>query len=382
MEALNTEDVNRASLLAFYAAEEDRRAQERIASMRYQITGPRVTWISRLEGVDRKVHGKGDAKGKGKEVEHDKASGMESGRRRLIEVIGEAGKEGWTAPEKAKVVDGAVPSGGQAGEGGDHFEGQAEEDGAVVGPPTDKSQHENAIEVDLDQVTQTLVDKAPALDQGGTDHPATSSTLTSLPPLPTTTSNPPVPAAYLPGAPLQCSIPAPPFKHHNSGAHARAYLILDDFEGTVTEEMAAYFGPHWGSLKPSRRVARTKPARCVITGRPARYQDPLTRTPYADLEAYKVLRKVMAGAFGWSAGARAYTGVKGEGLVGEVERARGGVEERDVERGLIGSQLGGGLGTPEPELFEVGALPPLPPLPPLLPLATFGGGAAGAQTMF
>ncbi|ORY75377.1 YL1 nuclear protein-domain-containing protein [Leucosporidium creatinivorum] len=50
-EALETEEINRASLLAFYAAEEDRRALERAAGMRYEIIGPKTTWYSRLEGV-------------------------------------------------------------------------------------------------------------------------------------------------------------------------------------------------------------------------------------------------------------------------------------------------------------------------------------------
>ncbi|GAA5905678.1 hypothetical protein JCM6882_008744 [Rhodosporidiobolus microsporus] len=84
-EALETEEVNRAALLAFYAAEEDRREMERIAGMRYEIIGAKITFLSRTEG--RRAE---DVKGKGKKKE-------EAGRKRLIEVIGESGKKGWKA---------------------------------------------------------------------------------------------------------------------------------------------------------------------------------------------------------------------------------------------------------------------------------------------
>ncbi|GAA6012151.1 hypothetical protein JCM11491_001765 [Sporobolomyces phaffii] len=80
-EALETEEVNRAALLAFYAAEEDRREAERIAGMRYEIIGPKLTFLSRTEGAVEKKD-----KGKGKE---------ELGRRRMIEVLGESGQKGW-----------------------------------------------------------------------------------------------------------------------------------------------------------------------------------------------------------------------------------------------------------------------------------------------
>jgi len=80
-EALETEEVNRAALLAFYAAEEDRREAERIAGMRYEIIGPKLTFLSRTEGSVEKKD-----KGKGKE---------ELGRKRMIEVLGETGQKGW-----------------------------------------------------------------------------------------------------------------------------------------------------------------------------------------------------------------------------------------------------------------------------------------------
>ncbi|GAA5885376.1 hypothetical protein JCM16303_006024 [Sporobolomyces ruberrimus] len=94
-EALETEEINRAALLAFYAAEEDRREAERIAGMRYEIIGPKLTFLSRTEGSVEKKD-----KGKGKE---------ELGRRRMIEVLGESGQKGWksgTGTGPAKNTDG------------------------------------------------------------------------------------------------------------------------------------------------------------------------------------------------------------------------------------------------------------------------------------
>lgn len=81
-EALETEETNRAALLAFYAAEEDRREAERMAGMRYEIIGPKLTFLSRVQ--DR------TDKGKGKEGDQ-----VEKGRRRMIEVLGETGQKGW-----------------------------------------------------------------------------------------------------------------------------------------------------------------------------------------------------------------------------------------------------------------------------------------------
>lgn len=73
--------MNRAALLAFYAAEEDRREAERLAGMRYEIIGPKLTFLSRTEGsVEKKDKGKGK---------------QELGRRRMIEVLGETGQKGW-----------------------------------------------------------------------------------------------------------------------------------------------------------------------------------------------------------------------------------------------------------------------------------------------
>jgi hypothetical protein len=41
------------------------------------------------------------------------------------------------------------------------------------------------------------------------------------------------------------------------------------------------------SLEPPQRPV---PRRCVISGLPAKYMDPLTMQPYANVEAFKILR--------------------------------------------------------------------------------------------
>ncbi|GAA5978162.1 hypothetical protein JCM10908_004253 [Rhodotorula pacifica] len=104
-EALETEETNRAALLAFYAAEEDRREAERIAGMRYEIIGPKLTFLSRVQDrID---------KGKGKEGEQ-----VEKGRRRMIEVLGETGQKGWKGgvgdgdESEAPTVNGGQPVNG------------------------------------------------------------------------------------------------------------------------------------------------------------------------------------------------------------------------------------------------------------------------------
>ncbi|GAA5951679.1 hypothetical protein JCM3765_003081 [Sporobolomyces pararoseus] len=113
-EALETEEVNRAALLAFYAAEEDRREAERIAGMRYEIIGPKLTFLSRTEGSVEKKD-----KGKGKE---------ELGRRRMIEVLGESGQKGW----KGNTNGTAAPSTSTADANGNDSTTRLDENGQTI----------------------------------------------------------------------------------------------------------------------------------------------------------------------------------------------------------------------------------------------------------
>ena len=48
----------------------------------------------------------------------------------------------------------------------------------------------------------------------------------------------------------------------------------------------------WGVVVP----ADPEPTKCVITGLPAKYKDPLTGQPYATIQAFKEIRKQHAAA--------------------------------------------------------------------------------------
>lgn len=39
---------------------------------------------------------------------------------------------------------------------------------------------------------------------------------------------------------------------------------------------------------------------CLITGKPSRYRDPRSNVPFADLEAFKVLTRIIAHEYVWS----------------------------------------------------------------------------------
>ena len=47
---------------------------------------------------------------------------------------------------------------------------------------------------------------------------------------------------------------------------------------------------------------------CPITGKPAKYLDPRTGVPYADVRAYEVLTGILKHEFVWSPGLGCYIG--------------------------------------------------------------------------
>ncbi|KAI9597619.1 YL1 nuclear protein C-terminal domain-containing protein [Syncephalis fuscata] len=51
---------------------------------------------------------------------------------------------------------------------------------------------------------------------------------------------------------------------------------------------------------------------CVITGLPAKYRDPKTGLPYANLRAFSMLRRLAAGTFPWNNNLGAYTNAADE----------------------------------------------------------------------
>ncbi|KAK4698919.1 vacuolar protein sorting-associated protein 72, partial [Phenoliferia sp. Uapishka_3] len=331
-EALETEEINRASLLAFYAAEEDRRAADRIAGLRHEIVGPRITFLSRLEGVPRAA--KKDGKIIGSSGAVSAAEKLESGRRRLIEVIGEAGKEGWrpnmgmgdgppgAASTSTVAIDGVNTA----------IEPQAM---AVDGSGSSKSPIASSLPSatlpDVHPPVQLNSDPPPAGAGVASSSSSSTTILSSNPAIvqglsdsrdvtPKPHYNPPsqfLPTSSLPPLPPD-SLPA------LNEPYARNYLILSDFEGTRQEEMGAILGQHheWGTVKivPSRsRVLNRKVPICPLTGLPAPYRDPRTMTPYSSLAAYKTLTAVIEQSYPWDQTLGVFTGKSGWGLQKELE---------------------------------------------------------------
>lgn len=170
--------------------------------MRYEIVGPKVTFLSRLEDLPDDYRPVVDVKGKGKgkEIQNDEARGdMESGRRRLIEVIGEAGQVGWSAgqEEGLKAVQ------------------EARDKEAAVGPNTSDPEASIPTPAPEPSTSTTKIDFS---------HPLTRLAAANLPP--PVVAKPRAPAGTTPGV-------------------SRNYLIIEEFEGASHgEEMQALFGEH------------------------------------------------------------------------------------------------------------------------------------------
>ncbi|BGP37684.1 hypothetical protein JCM10449v2_001601 [Rhodotorula kratochvilovae] len=238
-EALEVEEQNRAALLAFYAAEEERREAERVAGMRYEIIGPKITFLSRVQDrVD---------KGKGKKGDKE-----EKGRRRLIEVVGETGLKGWKA------------SGAETGASAQEGVGA----GATGRPRRSTATASSSLNAILNAAEATPGPSTP---------------------------------------------PEPPREY------ARNWLVFDQFEGSRAEELEALFGDHADWSRRPQPVGHL--GTCPFTGLPARYRDPLTLVPYANLSAFHQLRAMASphAPFVWSDALGAYTGASGFGLVRDVE---------------------------------------------------------------
>ena len=77
---------------------------------------------------------------------------------------------------------------------------------------------------------------------------------------------------------------------------------------------------------------------CLITGQPAKYRDPRTNVPFANVGAYEVLAKLMGRGYVWCSALGCY--------VGTSETSR---RDRDP-----GGEVGGGMGTGVSEVGEQG----------------------------
>lgn len=199
--------------------------------MRYEIVGPKVTFLSRMEGGAPREKGKEREKVGVKEK--SAAEKLESGRRRLIEVIGEAGKAGWRPNS-----------------------GMGDPQGAVTGSSTPASAKQLTIDTARATTNEDAILSSPTASASNRVL-ASSSALPALPSSPLEQSF----GSSQPG-PSYPLIPSPPLAHDLAPLpelHSRNYLILSSFEGSRPEEMTAFFGDHtsWEPLKPLPARART-----------------------------------------------------------------------------------------------------------------------------
>ncbi|GAA5840428.1 hypothetical protein JCM11251_006557 [Rhodosporidiobolus azoricus] len=333
-EALETEEVNRAALLAFYAAEEDRREMERIAGMRYEIIGAKISFLSRTE--NRPLD---DGKGKGKEK-------MEAGRKRLIEVVGESGHKGWKGSADA------ARSGG------------------------------------TDSATAVSVDPAPAASTSSSHKPKpTRSSLRNI------LNSPSVTPA---GSPPPVDIPATPPERQEYTRNWLIFGNTDEEPITRGQELEAIFGEHedWTAERkvPAKTVdgVEGRGYLCPITGLPAKYRDPRTLTPYATLAAYRIITSLTdAQNAVYSDSLGAYTGLTGMpgGVVKEVEaswaRRPGAKAAAAAVAAPGGAAPGSGAGTPRyaaasPSVFSGAPSRPMVGTPAqVLPSPSVGGSGSG-----
>lgn len=134
-------------------------------------------------------------------------------------------------------------------------------------------------------------------------------------------AQPPLSSSHEP-APTQAPTPIPEQISTRTEKVANNYVIheLGQFETVQkppwNETMRAMFGDHpWDDMRVfvgrSRPLARPKQI-CPITGRPARYLDPRTGVPYADLNAFRTLTRILSYEYAWSDALGCYVAREGE----------------------------------------------------------------------
>ncbi|KAF5361713.1 hypothetical protein D9758_007299 [Tetrapyrgos nigripes] len=101
------------------------------------------------------------------------------------------------------------------------------------------------------------------------------------------------------------------------------------------ETMEAMFGDHvnWeelkvysGRMRPLGRPMRT----CPVSGLPAKYLDPRTGVPYADVKTYKTLTALLEHQYVWSADLGCYVGAAGADV--GVDAGRGESNDKDKDK--------------------------------------------------
>ena len=94
-------------------------------------------------------------------------------------------------------------------------------------------------------------------------------------------------------------------------------VVLDRFEDLNAEAKQAYtvFNNTKKQPKPTKRVGEL----CGITGYPAKYRDPTTGVPYANVAAFKKLKELQEHAYQWSSMLGCYVGRAGQAARGVPE---------------------------------------------------------------
>ncbi|KAF4553461.1 Hypothetical protein D9617_7g031890 [Elsinoe fawcettii] len=114
--------------------------------------------------------------------------------------------------------------------------------------------------------------------------------------------------------------------------------LLPDAHPSLSAEEKRYLTTRARSSKNNLDVLPAPPARptCAITGRQAKFRDPKTRLPYADMPAHKAIQRVLANGCAYSPLLGAWAGIVGEGTLGRTARGvpagwwTGTVGEREV----------------------------------------------------
>ncbi|KAH9939033.1 YL1 nuclear protein-domain-containing protein [Epithele typhae] len=139
----------------------------------------------------------------------------------------------------------------------------------------------------------------------------------ALPPVPSSSAPPPFEAPP-PVPPEPAPAPPPIEKKVDAGKQFVVHELSQGEKATRplwANTMNAMFGENdWENMRvytsKGRPLARPTQT-CAITGRPAKYLDPRTNTPFASLEAYLTIGKIMRHEYTWNPVLECYVGQEG-----------------------------------------------------------------------
>ncbi|PSK53193.1 Vacuolar protein sorting-associated protein 72 [Elsinoe australis] len=134
------------------------------------------------------------------------------------------------------------------------------------------------------------------------------------------------------------SSPPPTRKNATVTDPALAFILVPYANPPLTSEEKRYLTTRARQSKSSTEILPAPPSRptCLITGKQARFKDPKTRLPYADMPAHKAIQRVLANGCAYSGLLGAWAGIVGEGSLGRTARGvpagfwKGSLPEREV----------------------------------------------------